>query len=72
MILKQFQGKGIGKIILDDLLKNHSQIELEVLKVNTRAIRFYEGLGFKILEEIDDAFQMQICHYERSKSIFST
>ena len=72
MILKQFQGKGIGKIILVDLLKNHPQIELEVLKVNTRAMRFYEGLGFKILEEIDDAFQMQICHYERSKSILST
>ena len=72
MILKQFQGKGIGKIILEDLLKNHTQIKLEVLKVNIRAIRFYEGLGFKILEEIDDAFQMQICHHERSKAIFST
>ena len=72
MILKKNQGKRIGKIILEDLLKNHSQIELEVLKVNLRAIRFYENLGFKILEEIDDAFQMQICHYERSKAIFST
>ena len=72
MILKEFQGKKIGKIILKDLLKNYSQVELEVLKVNLRAIRFYENLGFKILEEIDDAFQMQICHYERSKAIFST
>ena len=72
MILKKNQGKRIGKIILEDLLKQHYQIELEVLKVNLRAIRFYENLGFKILEEIDDAFQMQICHYERSKAIFST
>ena len=58
MISKQFQGKGIGKIILGDLLKNHSHIELEVLKVNLRAIRFYQNFGFKILEEMDDAFQM--------------
>ena len=72
MILKQFQGKGIGKIILEDLLKNHPQIELEVLKVNTRAMRFYENLGFKILEEMDDAFQMQICHCECNEAIFST
>ena len=72
MILKQFQGKGIGKVILVDLLKNHPQIQLEVLKVNLRAIRFYENFGFKILEEIDDAFKMKIYHCECNEAIFST
>ena len=70
MILKQSQGKKIGKAILEDLLKNHPQIQLEVLKVNLRAVRFYEGIGFKILEEMDDSFQMQICHCKHSEAIF--
>lgn len=72
MILKKFQGRKIGKIILEDLLKNHPQIELEVLKVNLRAIRFYESLSFKILEEMDDTFKMQIGHCKRSEVILST
>lgn len=72
MILKEFQGKGIGKIILKDLLKNHPRIQLEVLKVNLQAIRFYEGFGFEVSQEMDDAFQMKIYHYEHSEAIFST
>ena len=72
MILKKFQGRKIGKIILEDLLRNHPQIELEVLKVNLRAIRFYESLSFKILEEMDDTFKMQIGHCKRSEVILST
>ena len=68
MILKEFQGQRIGKIVLEDLLRQHFSIKLEVLKVNIRAIRFYESLGFTILEEMDDAFQMQICHYECSEA----
>ena len=43
MILKKFQGKGIGKIILGALMKVHPKIELEVLKVNIRAKCFYAG-----------------------------
>lgn len=59
MILKEFQGKGIGKIILKDLLKNHPRITLEVLKVNLRAKLFYEDLGFIIFEETEDIFRMK-------------
>jgi ribosomal protein S18 acetylase RimI-like enzyme len=58
MILKEFQGKGIGKIILEDLIKQHSQIRLEVLKVNKRAIQFYQNLGFEIKDENEDSYQM--------------
>jgi ribosomal protein S18 acetylase RimI-like enzyme len=59
MILKQFQGKGIGKIVLDDLQKNNPKIELEVLKVNLRAKYFYEGFGFVVIEEMEDVFKMK-------------
>lgn len=62
MILKKVQGRGIGKIILEDLLKNNSNIELEVLKVNLRAKCFYEDLGFIFFEEKEDVFRMRSCH----------
>lgn len=61
MILKKFQGKGIGKSILEDLLKNNFNIELEVLKVNLRAKYFYEDLGFMVFEEKEDVFRMRRC-----------
>jgi ribosomal protein S18 acetylase RimI-like enzyme len=60
MILKQFQGKGIGKIIMEDLIRNHPKIRLEVLKVNHRAVQFYQDLGFRIYEELDDSFRMRL------------
>jgi N-acetylglutamate synthase-like GNAT family acetyltransferase len=59
MILKSFQGKGIGKNILKDLLRNNDSIELEVLKVNMKAKYFYERFGFAVFEENDDSFMMK-------------
>lgn len=59
MILKQFQGKGIGKIILEDLMKHHAEICLEVLKVNKRAVQFYQNLGFEIEQESEDSYKMR-------------
>ncbi len=59
MILKEFQGKGIGKNILEDLSKNNANIELEVLKVNFQAKRFYENLGFEVFEEMEEVFRMK-------------
>ncbi len=60
MILQQFQGKGIGKIIMENLIKNNPNIQLEVLKVNHKAKRFYEGLGFAVLEVLEDSFRMKL------------
>jgi ribosomal protein S18 acetylase RimI-like enzyme len=60
MILQKFQGKGIGKIIMEDLLKNNPKIVLEVLQVNQRAIQFYKGLGFEIIEDLEVSFRMKI------------
>ena len=60
MILQRFQGQGIGKSIMKDLIKNNPKIILEVLKVNQRAIQFYQGLGFEIMEDLEVSFRMKI------------
>jgi ribosomal protein S18 acetylase RimI-like enzyme len=60
MILQPFQGKGIGRIIMQDLIKNNPQIVLEVLKVNQRAINFYQELNFEIIEDLEVSFRMKL------------
>ena len=60
MILQQFQGKGMGKIIMQDLIKNNPKIILEVLKVNQRALKFYQGLNFEIVEDLEISFRMKM------------
>ena len=60
MILQQFQGKGMGKIIMQDLIKNNPKIILEVLKVNQRALKFYQGLNFEIEEDLEISFRMKL------------
>ena len=60
MILQQFQGHGIGKVIMKNLIKDYPSIQLEVLKVNHKAKRFYEGFNFIIFEVLDDSFRMKI------------
>jgi ribosomal protein S18 acetylase RimI-like enzyme len=60
MILQKFQGKGIGKIIMQDLIKNNPKIVLEVLQVNQRAINFYQGLNFEIIEDLEVSFRMEL------------
>ena len=60
MILQPFQGKGLGKIIMQDLIKNNPKIVLEVLKVNQRAIAFYQGLNFEIIEDLEVSFRMKL------------
>ena len=60
MILQKFQGKGLGKIIMQDLIKNNPKIVLEVLKVNQRAIKFYQSLNFEITEDLEVSFRMKL------------
>lgn len=60
MILQHFQGMGIGKIIMRDLIKNNPMIILEVLKVNQLAVKFYQELNFKIVEDLEVSFRMKI------------
>lgn len=52
-VLPDYQGKGIGKFLLDlvqdyAIEKGLSYLELEVDKVNTSAIRFYRKNGFVV------------------------
>lgn len=61
-ILPQYQGKGIGTSIINGLIematKEKKRLELEVLRVNTRAQRLYTNLGFTLEEGDDTKFFM--------------
>jgi GNAT superfamily N-acetyltransferase len=65
-LLPEAQGLGIGsmpvKEILEDADRRGLPVKLRVLKVNPRALRFYERLGFHALSETETHFQME---YER-------
>ena len=62
-ILPEYQGKGIGTAcmarILDDASLRQKPVMLQVLKVNTRGVAFYEKLGFIIVGESTTHFQMK-------------
>jgi ribosomal protein S18 acetylase RimI-like enzyme len=60
MILQKFQGKGLGKIIMQDLIQNNPKIVLEVLQVNQRAIAFYRALNFEIIEDLEVSYRMKL------------
>ena len=60
MILQKFQGKGLGKIIMQDLIQNNPKIVLEVLQVNQRAIAFYQGLNFEIIADLEVSYRMKL------------
>ncbi len=61
-VLPEFQGKGIGKYILE-YAKNFassqkiSRISLEVLKSDNKLIKFYKKSGFNITDELPDYYQ---------------
>ena len=62
-ILPEYQGRGIGsacmtRIIGDANLEQKSVI-LKVLKINTRGIALYQRLGFTIVGESSEYFQME-------------
>ena len=62
-ILPEHQGKGIGSAcmtrIVDDASLEQKSVTLQVLKVNTRGITFYQKLGFSIVSESPTHFQME-------------
>ena len=62
-ILPEYQGKGIGAVcmkrIIDDANREQKSVTLQVLKINTRAIAFYQRLGFTIVNENSTHFQMK-------------
>ncbi|HEX8277488.1 MAG TPA: GNAT family N-acetyltransferase [Segetibacter sp.] len=61
-LLPEYQSKGIGSSIILDLIKDAEvkgkRLELEVLRVNTKAQRLYKRLGFTLTEGDDTKFFM--------------
>ncbi len=62
-ILPDYQGQGIGRtcmlMVIDKGSKLGLPVRLQVLKVNPRAVAFYERLGFTITGDTDTHFLMQ-------------
>ena len=62
-ILPEYQGRGIGTAcmgrVLDDAGLRQKPVVLQVLKVNTRGIVFYQRLGFTIVGETTTHFLMK-------------
>ena len=62
-ILPEYQGRGIGSAcmtrILDDASLEQKPVMLQVLRVNTRSIAFYQRLGFTIVGESTTHVQME-------------
>ncbi len=61
-ISPKYQGKGIGKCVIEDLITEARQkglpIYLSVLKTNT-AKSLYEALGFEVYDEDDNSIKMK-------------
>lgn len=61
-LLPQYQSKKIGSSIIQDLIKDAEvkgkRLELEVLRVNTKAQQLYKRLGFTMTDGDDTKFFM--------------
>lgn len=58
-VLPEFAGKGYGKELIEKAIgrlkeKGFKFFELEVLKSNDKAIKFYEKFNFKIIKPVND------------------
>lgn len=55
LIIDEYQGKGLGKELLADLIikagKLDKPVRLEVFTINERAQKFYQQLGFKVIKK---------------------
>ena len=62
-ILPEHQGQGVGRKCMLVTMEQGSNlglpVRLKVLKVNTRAVKFYKRLGFTITGDTDTHFLMQ-------------
>lgn len=62
-ILPEYQSRGIGaacmRRIIEEAATSNLPVRLQVLKVNARALAFYERLGFKRVSESDTHVMME-------------
>jgi ribosomal protein S18 acetylase RimI-like enzyme len=59
-LLNSYQSIGYGNELFRQLFFLGKNIELEVFKINHKAIRFYERLGFKRITETEHHYQYRI------------
>ncbi|MEZ4590034.1 MAG: GNAT family N-acetyltransferase [Chloroflexota bacterium] len=63
-ILPEFQGRGWGTAVLQNIIHHAQQtgktVTLHVLKTNPKAQKLYERLGLQIIAEEDYKFKMQL------------
>ena len=63
-VLPNHQNKGIGSFLIKSLIKRsiylNKNVKIQVLKVNLKAFRLYERLGFKKYKETETHFQLKI------------
>lgn len=59
-IVDKFQSKGVGSRIIKEIIKENSakEIKLGVLKVNTRAKKLYQRLGFEVYDDENEHYRM--------------
>lgn len=50
-VQKEFQLRGIGKMLLDECKNTHTHLTLDVYVENKRAVQFYKNNSFVIIEE---------------------
>jgi len=69
MIQKDFQNQGFGRQLLEKVIENGQRkskgIELQVLKNNPKAKRFYENSGFQVYYETEFEYKMKFSHANR-------
>jgi ribosomal protein S18 acetylase RimI-like enzyme len=70
LIVDVFQGKGLGKIILNDIISRSNKLDkpvrLEVFTVNERAQKFYIQHGFKMTKV--DAIKIEMIYLQHEYS----
>jgi GNAT superfamily N-acetyltransferase len=47
LVLPEYQGKGIGKMIVDKMQEKYSHFHMQMLTVDGKAIEFYKKNGFE-------------------------
>lgn len=69
MIQKDFQNQGFGRQLLNKVIEDGQRkskgIELQVLKNNPKAKRFYENSGFQVYYETEFEYKMKFSHANR-------
>ena len=58
-IVPDYQDRGIGTALINDLLARGRPVELGVLKVNADARRLYERLGFRVIDDNEKHYHVR-------------